>query len=84
MQLALSDLFGPLQDHALRTMTRVDQELMPGVVEIDHEGNVYEIDGEKLSGWVPWHFDACYTKELNRGALESGGTAEPDPVRMRG
>jgi taurine dioxygenase len=77
LQVALSDVFGPLQDHALK-MGLVDKESMPGVVDLDYKGNVSEIDGKPLLGMVPWHFDACYTAKLNRGGVLRAITIPPE------
>ena len=90
LQVAVSDVFGPLQDHALRGMARVDKDSMPGVVDINYKANLFEIDGTTLNGWVPWHFDACYTAELNRGGVlraidipgEGGMTGYADGVQI--
>jgi taurine dioxygenase len=90
LQLAVSDIFGPLQDHALRGMAHVDQDSMPGVVDLNYKDNIFEIDGATLNGWVPWHFDACYTSELNRGGVlraidippEGGLTGYADGIQI--
>lgn len=75
MQLALSNCFGPLKEHPVAKLKRVDSERMPGVVEISTEpdrGGVVEVDGKPVSHWLPWHFDHCYNDELNRaGVLRS-------------
>ena len=68
LQLAVSNVFGPLQDHALQVRL-VDGVSMPGVVDLNYKSNVFEIDGRPLRGHVPWHFDACYTASLNRGGV---------------
>ena len=78
LQLALSDIFGPLQDHAMRAVPRVDQDNMPGVVDLDYKGNLYEVNGKTLYGFVPWHFDACYTAKLNRGGVLRGIDLPPE------
>jgi len=68
MQVAISTCFGPLKDHPVKTVERVDQDAMPGVIVISTEsgeGSVVEIDGQKLVTWQPWHFDHCYNNELN-------------------
>ena len=75
MQLALSRCFGPLKEHPLADVRRVDSERMPGVVKIGAEpadSGVVEIDGTAVSNWLPWHFDHCYNDQLNRaGVLRS-------------
>ena len=74
MQLALSACFGPLKEHPVKSINFVDNDRMPGVIEIRSEPGrgVVEIDGRRLSHWLPWHFDHCYNDELNRcGVLRS-------------
>lgn len=78
LQVAVSDVFGPLQDHALQGLRRVDKDSMLGVVDLNYKSNTFEIDGTPLNGWVPWHFDACYTAELNRGGVLRGIDIPPD------
>lgn len=92
MQVEVSNLFGDLQTHAMKAMPRVDEEMMPGVVDINYKANTYEIDGTILSGWVAWHFDACYSNKLNRGGVlrgidlppEGGTTGFADGIQMYG
>jgi taurine dioxygenase len=72
MQLALSDCFGPLKEHPVKSVARVDGERMPGVVEIaarPDNGGIVEIAGRQLTHWLPWHFDHCYNDELNRAGV---------------
>jgi taurine dioxygenase len=72
LQLAVSNCFGPLKEHPVAAIARVDRDGMPGVVEIrSHAGNggVVEIGGRLRSHWLPWHFDHCYNNELNRAGV---------------
>ncbi|MDE8650797.1 TauD/TfdA dioxygenase family protein [Novosphingobium album (ex Liu et al. 2023)] len=74
MQLALSSCFGPLKEHPVKAVSRVDSNRLPGVIEIrSRRGQgVVEVEGKQLSHWLPWHFDHCYNDELNRaGVLRS-------------
>lgn len=74
MQLAISSCFGPLKEHPVKGVGRVDSDRMPGVIEIrSRRGRgIVEVDGRQLSHWLPWHFDHCYNDELNRaGVLRS-------------
>jgi taurine dioxygenase len=93
MLVAISQLIGPLQDLALENVSRVDEAAMPGVVTFNNEpadANVFEIDGKLVSGWLSWHFDACYTRVLNRGAVlrvvdnppEGGLTGFADGIQL--
>jgi taurine dioxygenase len=72
MQVAVSKLFGPLRDHVIMIMNRVDAPDVPGLVNIGSkpgEGTIIEIGGRQLADYVPWHFDACYTEQLNRAGV---------------
>ena len=72
MQLALSSCFGPLKEHPVKTVSRVDSDRMPGVVEIaarPENGGIVELEGKQLTHWLPWHFDHCYNDELNRAGV---------------
>jgi taurine dioxygenase len=72
MQLALSSCFGPLKEHPVKSLGRVDGERMPGVIVLHtrpHSGGVVEVDGKQVSHWLPWHFDHCYNDELNRAGV---------------
>ncbi len=72
MQVLLSEVFGPLKEHPVKAVTRVDAEGLPGVVEINspaHSGGLVEFAGKQLSHWLPWHFDHAYNNELNRAGV---------------
>jgi taurine dioxygenase len=72
MHVALSDLFGPLKEHPNPAVSRVDSGTMPGVIDMRTragEGGVVELEGRRLSMWLPWHFDHCYNNELNRAGV---------------
>ena len=74
MQLALSSCFGPLKEHPVKAVSRVDSGRLPGVIEIRSQRGrgIVEVNGKRLSHWLPWHFDHCYNDELNRaGVLRS-------------
>ena len=72
MHVALSNVFGPLKDHPVKTVGRVDQDTMPGVIDMQHnkaDPILVELDGQVLAQWLPWHFDHCYNNELNRAGV---------------
>ncbi|MDG2002010.1 MAG: TauD/TfdA family dioxygenase [Novosphingobium sp.] len=72
MQVAVSKIFGPLRDHVIKNMNRIDAPNVPGLVSIGSrpgEGTIVEVGGKQLADYVPWHFDACYTEQLNRAGL---------------
>lgn len=69
MQIALSEIFGPLKEHPVYSVSRVDREGKPGVVEIAHnpeDTGIIEIEGKRVAHWLPWHMDHAYNAELNR------------------
>jgi taurine dioxygenase len=71
LQVAISTVFGPLKDHPSKQVARADGDLL-GVIEMRYlptkDGTV-RIGGQELAQWLPWHFDHCYTDELNRGGV---------------
>jgi taurine dioxygenase len=72
MQVAVSNVFGPLKEHPVAAVARVEGDGMLGVVEIRspaNSGGVVDLAGVRLSHWLPWHFDHCYNDELNRAGV---------------
>lgn len=88
MQADLSEVFGTLQAHALKDVPKADDDV-PGLVGFDYE-DIFEVDGKELSAFIPWHFDACYTDQLNRGGVlralvippEGGLTGFADGIQL--
>ena len=80
MQVALSEVFGPLKDHPVKMVKRLDQDSMPGVITItaDPSGCIVEINGKQLVTWQPWHFDHSYNNELNRAGVLRAETIAPE------
>lgn len=71
MQVELSLVFGPLKEHPVKMVERLDADTLPGVITIrtDPNSGMVEIDGKKLLTWQPWHFDHSYNNELNRAGV---------------
>jgi len=72
LQVAISRLFGPLKEHPVEAVDKVDPEALPGVIKISANPDncdIVEIDGKAYSSWLPWHFDHCYNNELNRAGV---------------
>jgi taurine dioxygenase len=72
MHVAISNVFGPLKDHPSPAVARVDQDGMPGVIDMHTragESGIVELNGRPLASWLPWHFDHCYNNELNRAGV---------------
>ena len=81
MQLALSNIFGPLKEHPVKSIARVDRDGMPGVIElrsVPDSGGIVEIGGKQVAHWLPWHFDHCYNDELNRAGILRGARITPE------
>ncbi len=81
MQLAVSNVFGPLKEHPVKSLARVDREGMPGVIELrstPDSGGIVEIGGRRVSHWLPWHFDHCYNDELNRAGILRAARITPE------
>ena len=84
MQLAVSTVFGRLKDHPVKVVPRVDQKQMPGVIILEHDplrNSIIELDGKKLVGWLPWHFDHCYNNKLNRAGVLRASVIAPEGGR---
>lgn len=88
MQVALSNVFGHLEDHALSDVPLADDEIR-GMTDFDYQ-DIFEVNGKEMSGFIPWHFDACYAQELNRGGIlralvispEGGMTGFADGIQI--
>ncbi len=72
LQVAISKVFGPLKDHPVDAVDKIDPEFMPGAIKISSDpsyADLVEINGKPYSSWLPWHFDHCYNNELNRAGV---------------
>jgi taurine dioxygenase len=93
MQLDLSDVFGPRQAYAIKN-TKFENAKYPGLISLGggmgRGSTVVEIEGRRLSNYIPWHFDACYVDKLNRAGIlrmaynspEDGKTGFADGVQI--
>jgi taurine dioxygenase len=83
VHVELSEVFGPLKDHPVPTVPRVDNDVMPGVIDMHYRPNpddnsIVEIEGRRLGQWLPWHYDHCYNDELNRAGVLRAITIPPE------
>jgi taurine dioxygenase len=80
-QLRLSEIYGEPEVHPMMAGTDIKTEhraLAP--IEFDREdGNIYEIGGEQIGGYLPWHFDGAYVDRINHG-----GILRPEVLPNRG
>jgi taurine dioxygenase len=98
MQVALSEVFGPLKDHPNPLVKRASgADAALGVIDMhnkplpedDDTGKVL-YNGRKMKCYSPWHFDHCYGSELNRAGLlrsliiapEGGRTGFVDGIEL--
>jgi taurine dioxygenase len=97
MQVAISNVFGPLKPHPTATAELVDANSAPGVIDIfvppiadgDDIGTLL-LHGQQSACYSPWHFDHAYNNELNRGGVlraidtapERGRTGFVDGVEL--
>jgi taurine dioxygenase len=95
--MPFSRCFGELERHSVReSWTEGCPELIdltylpPPPGERPKTQPVYELDGEQVAGWLPWHTDQCFVPRLSRGgmlrALEvppyKGRTGFIDKIRL--
>ena len=83
MQMAISTVFGPLKDHPVKSVARVDHDEALGVIEMKRgpdlpQTYVLEVEGTPLIGWLPWHFDHCYNDQLNRAGVLRAAEIPPE------
>jgi taurine dioxygenase len=76
-QMAVSEIFGAPQVYALTDVVESSDRVDTGVVEFEY-ADIFEVEGEELVSWLPWHFDACYTDKLNRGGVLRAITIPPE------
>jgi taurine dioxygenase len=79
MQVELSKCFGNLERHVFRE-TWVENH--PELVKVKYypdDGTCYDIGGELIGGYLPWHSDLTYTDKINHG-----GILRPDQLPASG
>jgi taurine dioxygenase len=67
--IRLSRVFGELTDHE---MFKHLPDRRPELIDLIYdrtEGEVYELDGQEMGAWLPWHSDLIYTDQINRGGI---------------
>lgn len=74
--LAVSRCFGELERHSVKESWA---EGCPELIDISYlppkpgaqskTQPIYEVGGEALAGWLPWHTDQCFMPKLSRGGV---------------
>jgi len=81
-QVRLSEIYGEPEVHPMMEGTDIRTEhraLAPIEFDPAKDGNIYEIEGKVLGGFLPWHFDGAYVDRINHG-----GILRPDKLPGRG
>ena len=71
-QIRLSEIFGELQDHPAaegRTRGPGENSKLSDIAYHPKYGDLYEVGGESVGAWLPWHFDLVYVDRINRGGV---------------
>jgi taurine dioxygenase len=69
MHLAISQCIGELERFPYPETWVENQPELVKIKYYPENGTCYEINGERLGGWVPWHTDLIYTDSINRGGV---------------
>jgi taurine dioxygenase len=93
----LAECFGELERHSIKESW---VEGNPHLIDISYippppgtqsaTQPIYEVDGRKLAGWLPWHTDQCFMPKLSRGGVlrmievppEGGSTGFLDKIAL--
>jgi len=82
LQVSVGEVFGTVKHYPADQRGKIGDEEVPGIGEMvsaPEKCTVVEVDGERLSNWMPWHFDQCYNESpniarvLRCGRLSAGG-----------
>lgn len=81
LHVELSRIFGELAIHPLAEILSVEGH--PSLIQLQYskeKETIWNVDGELLGGYIPWHFDGVFVEKINRGGIlrcvtmpESGG-----------
>jgi taurine dioxygenase len=80
-QLRLSEIYGEPEIHPMMAGTDIKTEhrALAPVEFREDSGNIYQVNGELVGGFLPWHFDGAYVDRINHG-----GILRPDVLPGRG
>jgi taurine dioxygenase len=69
MQLDLSRVFGPLEKHVFSETHAEGEDELTKIKFYPDDGTYYDIGGELLGSFLPWHSDLIYTHRINHGGI---------------
>ncbi|MDG2003908.1 MAG: TauD/TfdA family dioxygenase [Novosphingobium sp.] len=78
MQLRLSTVMGPIKEHPARKRAKAELQTGLGEIAATPTAAIFEVDGNPRVNWQPWHFDHCYTDELNYARVLRAVTVPPE------
>lgn len=68
-QLELSRCFGELEHHPVREGWVEGCPDLISLASRPESGNIFRIDGQTVTNWIPWHSDLAFVPSINRGGL---------------
>jgi taurine dioxygenase len=68
-QIELSRCFGPLEPHPVQELWVAGFPELISLASRPESGNLFEIDGQRVANWIPWHSDLAFVPRINRGGL---------------
>jgi len=68
-QLALSRIFGQLENHPIRELHTAGKPELITLTTTPEDITILEIDGEVGGGWLGWHTDLVYVDHINHGGI---------------
>lgn len=70
MHLEISRVIGPLVRHPFADQMKMEGH--PDLIQLKYDGKteaVYDVDGELMGSYAPWHFDGVFVEKINRGGI---------------
>jgi taurine dioxygenase len=80
LQVSVGEVFGTVKDYPANQRGKIGDEEVPGIGEMvsaPESCTVVEVGGDRLSGWMPWHFDQCYNANPNSARVLRCGQRVP-------
>lgn len=69
MQCELSAIFGPLTEFPFKESRSEGDPRLVKIKYYPDNGSCYDVNGELIGGWIPWHSDMIYLDQINRGGI---------------
>ena len=69
MQAELSAVFGELTEFPFAESRSETDSRLTKIKYFPEDGSCYEVNGELIGGWIPWHTDMIYLDTINRGGI---------------